>query len=1019
MRPLRLHVQAFGPYPGRLELDFADLGDRRFFLIHGPTGAGKTSILDALCFALYGDSSGGERSGRQMRSDHADPACLSEAELDFAIGPRRYRVRRAPQQERPARKGTGMVRAEAEAGLWRLDAGEPELMASGVSAVDAEIRTLLGFSSEEFRQVVLLPQGRFREVLTANSGERQRILDTLFQTEMYRRIEIALREQAEQQRREAEMTAERRRTLLGQANADSVADLEARRDALIHAAAEAAEHRRHTQDRAMAAQAALEAARDLQQRLDECAQARAAVAALAARGAEMAAREQDLAASRRAETLAGHRQALEQQRGEAVQAEQGLVRAQAALGAAQTAAAQAKARLAAEEARLPEHEKARREIDRLQAATAQLAGLLQARSAAGERAAAADHWRQTRDGAAADVEALAARMQQLSTQVAQCESVAVTAALRRSEADALRETVVLRRRLDQAAAARAKADAEVTAAETAFARAEAVKASRRNTLAELEQVWRQEQAAALAQHLHEGAPCPVCGSATHPHPAVPSAGRGDAAGLEQARAALAAAERDAESARTQCGNARRRLDAAAVEADLLVSQLAAAAAEPCRDLEARLAELEREASAAERRGTEAAALRSRLEAAQRDHGAAVQRATEATEALREADMALAAARATLDERERGLAPELREPAALKTALAAAQQLLAGLDAALEHAKTAGTAAAQALERSLAAHEAAAMAHDRQRARLAAQESDFARRLADAGFAGMVALTEASRTAAWMAATESALSAYRADLKAAEVRLARAEAAAEGLTAPDMADVQAAAAAARSEADRAIAAEAAMAEEMRGLAATLAGLAEIERQLAAAQQAIDVIDPLARAVQGNNPLRLSLQRYVLASLLDNVLVAANHRLTVMTAGRFHLQRAAGGPTDRRAMSGLDVEVFDSYTGTTRAVGTLSGGEGFMAALALALGLADEVQRRAGGTRLETIFIDEGFGSLDPDALDGALQALLDLQGSGRLVGIISHVGDLRERIDARLEVRRTARGSSAAFVVGAG
>ncbi len=202
------------------------------------------------------------------------------------------------------------------------------------------------------------------------------------------------------------------------------------------------------------------------------------------------------------------------------------------------------------------------------------------------------------------------------------------------------------------------------------------------------------------------------------------------------------------------------------------------------------------------------------------------------------------------------------------------------------------------------------------------------------------------------------------------------------------------------------------------------VAELERVGAEYEQLCarySLVGRLADVALGENPLKLSFQRYVLGTFLDEVLSQASFRLVRMSKGRFRLQRATRAADMRRA-GGLDLEVFDEHTGSLRPVSTLSGGEGFLAALALALGLAEVVQSHSGGVRLETIFIDEGFGSLDPEALDAAIDTLVHLArsgengGAGRLVGIVSHVPELRERIDARLEIVPGLEGSRARFVV---
>ena len=184
MRPLKLTMTAFGPYAGTQVLDFAELGDNHLFLIHGPTGAGKSTLLDAICFALYGESSGGERDGESLRSDHASPDLLTEVELDFRVGERAFRVKRSPKQERPKQRGEGMVTVQPHVEMWALatDGSELEVLGSKIGEVNEQILTLLGFQSEQFRQVIMLPQGQFRDLLLADSKKREVILAQLFDT---------------------------------------------------------------------------------------------------------------------------------------------------------------------------------------------------------------------------------------------------------------------------------------------------------------------------------------------------------------------------------------------------------------------------------------------------------------------------------------------------------------------------------------------------------------------------------------------------------------------------------------------------------------------------------------------------------------------------------------------------------------------------------------------------------------------------------------------------------------------
>lgn len=222
MKPLVLEMQAFGPFAHRQIIDFQLLGEKTFFLIHGPTGSGKTTILDGMSFALFGDTSGGEREGRQMRSHHADSGTLTTVTFDFALGSLHYRVKRSPEQMRKALRGTGETKQAPQADMWQIDASGQEIpLATGSTDVTRKVTELLGFESKQFRQVIMLPQGKFREFLMANSQEREVILQTLFGTELYKRIEEQLKAKAAEISHQAESVRTKRQTLLQQAEIDS------------------------------------------------------------------------------------------------------------------------------------------------------------------------------------------------------------------------------------------------------------------------------------------------------------------------------------------------------------------------------------------------------------------------------------------------------------------------------------------------------------------------------------------------------------------------------------------------------------------------------------------------------------------------------------------------------------------------------------------------------------------------------------------------------------------------------
>jgi len=856
-------MQAFGPYGKREVLDFAELGEHRFFLVCGPTGAGKTTVLDAMAFALYGASSGAERDPRDMRSQHARPDLLTEVELDFSVGETAYRIVRRPQQERPKKVGEGTTTENQDATLWVLDGDEPRPLAHGWSPVTAKVTEILGFRDEQFRQVVMLPQGRFQELLTAKTPDRERILATLFATGFYGAVEHALRETAGDVRKQREINDVRRTDRLRDAGVSTAEELADAAQAAAAAAAEVREAAAAAGEADARGRAELEVARRTRATLDAAAAAAAELRALQGRVAEVARARAELAAAERAAALADVVAAADERRRDLAKGRAEAAELDAKAAAAEAASRAKLAALAAEEARAPARESAESEARRLEALVAQTRGL--------------DELRARRDAAVA---AAAARRQ----------------------------------------------DAQVAAAEW---RAGA------DGLMQLERLWTSGRAGALSASLAPGEPCPVCGSTQHPVPAVPLEGAPNDEALEQAR-------REAAALLTR----KDLLAAAAATADAAVAGLQA-------ELAARLSGLPDGAAGGDE-----------------------------------------------------IVDMLGEKMAERDALAAA--FVAATDA----ARAAQTRLALAAAAAAAAGEAATQCAERR----AEAEGRLSERLTDAGFADEAAWRGAAREAPRLLDLRTAVGSFDAGLAAARDRAARASAAAAGLAAPD---VDAAELAARSAHDELLQATR-RDQEAATAAASLQQSLSILRGLAGEAAQLDerygVVGAVAEVVngRGRNTLNLRFQSFVLGAFLDRVLEVASLRLGVMTEGRYDLQRTESARRGRAA--GLDLEVADAWTGEARPVSTLSGGETFMAALSLALGLAEVVQEHSGGVRLDTVFIDEGFGSLDEEALELAIDALVTLQEGGRLVGIISHVAELRERVDARLEVTAGKTGSSVAFVV---
>ncbi|WP_372343173.1 AAA family ATPase [Streptomyces sp. KL116D] len=1068
MRLHTLRITAFGPFGGAQEIDFDALSSEGLFLLHGPTGAGKTSVLDAVCFALYGTVPGARQSGGQgqhLRSDHAEPGVRTEVVLDLTVAGRRLELTRQPPFARPKKRGSGTTTEKAQSWLREYDAeaGAWKDLSRSHQEIGEEITQLLGMSKDQFCQVVLLPQGDFARFLRADAEARGKLLGRLFDTRRFAAVEQRLAEDrraAEKQvtAGDAELLADAHRM---QQAADGLVELPpvdaspgdpGLADAVLGWAATARstarEHFTHTHLALVAAESARVAAqRELAEATEthrlqrRYAQARARATALEEGAGEHRALQERMDRSRKAETVAPalalrdaaereHRGALGEERrtrgelrvelgdeaGAGVTAGSGAdgagagttagsgadgagaatagspeatlfgeVRADApgfgadgaggAAGDADTAGASVPEALAeagpgvlADAARRTAQELGG--LDAARRAERRLAGLAQERTGLDREERAdtdlldeAEQWLTQWDTRRAELQARVDGAQDATTR-AEHLAGQLEPALRQARAAVERDRLAAR--------------ADAAGAEALTAREDAARAHE-HWLGLKEQRLR-GIAAELAEGLVDGAPCTVCGATEHPAPQRKSAGHVDRAAEEAALAAHRTADDRRTRAERELGAVREELAAARTAAgDGEAGQLADAA----RALQARHAEAREEAST----------LHAAREAFARAEGEHERRLTARQDAATRA-AARASLREALD----------REQTALEGELAHARGAAGSVEeraAQLERRTALLTAAADA---------ARAVEDTAQRLK------DADARLADAAFRAGFDTPEAAAAALLDDDAHRQLQ-HRLDQRQSEEAAVRAvlaeEDTAEAARAPeaDVAAAHAAAEAADTRVRRAGSARDAASRRCTELDRLSRRAATEARRLGPLRTTYNRVARLAALAAGtsaDNERKMRLESYVLAARLEQVAAAATARLRRMSSGRYtlvHSDSLAG-----RGRSGLGLHVVDAWTGRERDTATLSGGETFFASLALALGLADVVTDEAGGVRLDTLFIDEGFGSLDDQTLDDVLDVLDALRERDRSVGIVSHVGDLRRRVHAQLEVVKGREGS---------
>lgn len=1001
MRIHRLEIEAFGPFAGVQSIDFDQLGAQGLFLLNGATGAGKTSVLDAICFALYGSVPGARQDGKRLRSDHAEPAAEPRVVCEFSARGRRFEVTRSPAWDRPSARGRkGFTTQQAKTLLRERVNGSWEEKSSRNDEAGAEIGDVIGMDREQFTRVVMLPQGDFAAFLRSKASDRLDLLQKLFGTQRFEAIEQQLALQANAARAEVEDNQNGLHLLLQRAESEfaqlgiedsvepdvhdvgsAVATPELRlRDLEARAGAESLER----QQSASSADAArlqladkLNSARERVQRHAKLDAATRRHEALSARAAEVQELRDRLGRHRKAAVLGGQLDAVDRAAKAldlaASKAESATAKLLAAsLDASDPAATLARIRetTAVLEARGEDEQK----LDHI---AGRLVGLN----------AAAKHRDTAKESRSLSLVALRGEAASLETGLGPLEAAALELPLRESEAAAAQNTV-------KTVARHAAALESLSAAVKQHALARALSQDLRQLWLDLRESRLANAAAELAAKLHDGEACPVCGSAEHPSPA--------AAGLT----ALALAEEE-QSAHERYDESEHELlqssgELASAEQEVAVLAAQGGGVDP---KEAASTEaLAKDALASARlavdglkRGKESLARVmeriSRLEEEQhRDDTVAAQDESALillSEQRESLDTLLSGLRDGFDTLRGRIEALTRQRELLQSAVTAGAQL--------EGAREALDDASAALEHALSASHFET-AEDARRDIL---EEQHAARCDEAVRASE---TESARLAELFESEDLVLAAKEAQI--GEVPLAAVELAAlEG--------------------------EASQAEEAArrlalaaGLAArTLTSLATIRAQYEAAsasgrepRERARVLSELAETARGSgdNVYKMSLNSYVLAARLEQVAAAASERLVSMSDGRYTLQHT-DAKAARGAKSGLGLEVVDEWTGQRRDTATLSGGESFMASLALALGLADVVQQEAGGVDIETLFVDEGFGSLDEQSLEQVMDALEGLRDGGRVVGLVSHVAEMKQRISSQLQVIKGRNGSTVRIV----
>lgn len=1017
MKPLILKMNAFGPYADTQIIDFSELRGRSFFLIHGPTGAGKTTLLDAICFALYGDASGTQRDGKSLRSDYADPSHLTEVMFDFAVGTKQYRINRAPEQEKYKKRGEGVTLQPAKAVFWDITDGE-EVLATGTSRVTAEVERILGFKSSQFRQVVLLPQGEFRKLLTADSKERQEIMQTLFKTELYSKIEDKLKVKAKELKVQYEQLVNKRVWLLQEAKAETSTALAERLAAHQDELTDLTKKVQVFEQELTVAQQKVTEAAVVEQKLTEFAQSQQALKLLEGQQQDIdmlrlqVSKANSAANLKEAENLLGKlKQELAQLIANGKAIKQHLIQAESNYDKAK----QQFTEVESQEAQLIQAE---HQVLHLNELTDKVKAYQSAQSTAAELKQQLQQTTELRIRLQDNVNKQQKTIEALQQEKERLGDVAANAAAFKAQyeewqAISAKNTYLTKTRQQLAAAEQQFADSQknLESLEKQYGQAQL-------RLGDIQLAFTANQALVMSAELVEGQACPVCGAVHHPQPAYRSGRTSEKVtddDLKEQQSVIDELDLRRQKGRLNYSKCLSERDTLVNKSNDITLELGEYAALSSKEILASIA-------TAQQAYQEALSAQNRIEEIKKISVIKTEQYKQRAENLTVLDEKFNlskneynAAQAIANEREKDIPLELRNLEALQQAQIAAKSMYQRLKSHKEKIFQTMQDSKAAVDKYQAAYQQAREHYLAKQAQLSSEETDFTVRLKTAGFAEYAAYQQAKKDDKARNALEIKVKQYENSLAAAKDRVTRACDLAKDLILPDIAVLQRELDDRREKYSTGFARKTEVSSNIKQEQEWLNKFQQIDTEYEALAQKYAIMGRLSEVANGVNDFGITFQRFVLGALLDDVADAANQRLKTMSRGRYLLGRTMDRATKRSA-GGLDLEVFDNFTGYSRSVATLSGGETFLASLSLALGLADVVQSYAGGIHLDTIFVDEGFGTLDPESLDFAIKALIDLQKGGRLVGIISHVPELKERIDARLEIALTDKGSTASFKV---
>jgi len=1036
MRPLLLQMQAFGPYAGTEKIDFTQLGNRNMFVISGKTGAGKTTIFDGISFAIFGKASGDDRTGTDLRSHFASPDLLTEVSLTFQLQDKTFYIWRSPMQEKLKKSGDGVTVINAKAEFYELTSEGKQLLASNVRDVDEKIKQIIGLDANQFKQILMIPQGEFKKLLVSDSKEKEVILQKLFHTQLYKKMEEKLKEKSTVLKKQEEQLHIELQTLIDQIHWFSEEKepqdpydprlLTTLKQLIEQKKEEITKQKKELEvidHQVNKVQTQLAQGKELLGKFEERDNLREAKKVLDQKQEEHVANKGLLQQSQKAGALEKQEQAYLRIGNRLTETKELIDRNKQELQKVQQLIINCREEYEKEAARTEEREAAASKVLSLQELQNDVKSFASFQQQVLQEEILLKKTEAERISVEEQYILQEKQMEQLniSLQGAQKASVHFTEKAREHEKQ--EEALQLLKEYEQACKEEKRIQGIFEQQTDAMDQILISYEKEKQILQQLEESMLHFHASLLAADLQEGEACAVCGSTHHPRLASESAHGVSGQELEQQKKKTLQLEQQKTQIQHEHMKVKVQLESLqenlkkqeAVLSDKMNGFRPENLSIVIEDLLSSTKRLAIEVSILLKQKNQISSIEENMKQQKltMDKNLEIVKELKKQEELRKE--AYIQIHTKLDAMKERLPEELRSEQQYELVLKQAIEYRNRLQQFLETKQRDLQLVLQEEAKTVAVIETNENNVLSLQKELDEERQIFKQEMIQQGFESYQVYKEAKKTDAEMQKLQEQIEQFETEYQRVSHLLMNSEFSLKNIEKPNIIMIQeqlnSLLVTAKNQRELVSGLEIKIHQNEK-IATKMTTVFELRKEV---QEKYETIGHLFEITKGQNPFRITFERFVLAAFLDDILIEANQRLKLMTSGRYELLRKTD-PTKRNIQSGLELSVFDQYTGTERHVKTLSGGESFKASLSLALGLAAVVQQNTGGISLETMFIDEGFGTLDPESLDQSIEALLEIQSSGRLVGIISHVPELKERIDARLEVTSTQSGSRTKFIL---